>query len=120
MSETPQTTTPPKAFRVVLVDGKPLLVPTVFLEVASLRATKAQDYRNSKAATLADYFPFGLLSHAQMVWTKALRFMNLVSTQRTPNHEGIRDTLKDIINYACFAIEDLDGTLEGRDTEEAK
>lgn len=102
------------AFTKVTLEGKEILVPTVLLEVSQLRAAKARDYRNSDAASLADYFPFGLTSHAQMVWTKALRFMNLVSTKRTPNHEGIRDTLKDLINYACFAIEDLDGTLEGR------
>jgi len=106
------------AFTKVSLDGKEILVPTVLLEVSQLRAAKAMDYQNSDAASLADYFPFRLKSHAQMVWTKALRFMNLVSTKRTPNHEGIRDTLKDIINYACFAIEDLDGTLEGRDAPE--
>lgn len=111
----------PLAFTKVTLDGgKELLVPTVFIEVAKLRATKAQDYRNSETASLADYFPFGLHSHVQMIWTKALRLLNLVSTQRTPNHEGIRDTLKDLINYSCFAIEDLDGTLEGRDTKEAE
>ena len=97
-----------------------ILVPVVFIEVAKLRESKARDYRNSNQATLASYFPFGLKSHAQMIWTKALRLMNLVSTNRTPNHEGIRDTLKDLINYSCFAIEDLDGTLEGRDCKEGE
>lgn len=104
----------PTAFTLIVLDGEVLLMPSVLIEVAKLRATKAQDYRNSDAASLADYFPFGLKSHAQMIWTKALRLLNLVSTERTPNHEGIRDTLKDLINYSCFAIEDIDGKLEGR------
>ena len=108
----------PAAFtEVILGDGTEVLIPTVFLEVAELRVSKAQDYRNSDQATLASYFPFGLKSHTQMIWTKALRLKNLVSTDRKPNHEGIRDTLIDLINYACFGIEDLDGTLEGRETK---
>ena len=108
----------PTAFILITLDGEELLMPKVFIEAAKLRASKARDYRNSDGASLADYFTFGLKSHAQMIWIKALRLMNLVSTERAPNHEGIRDTLKDLINYACFAIEDLDGTLEGRDIKE--
>jgi hypothetical protein len=81
-------------------------------EATLLRARKAQDYRQG-FATLKDYFPFGLKSHAQMIHTKDLRLMNLVSTDRTPNHEGIRDTLLDLINYATFAVEDLDGVIDG-------
>jgi hypothetical protein len=100
---------------VVLPNGENLDVPTAFINAAELRARKAEDYRNSDTASLADYFPFGIVSHTQMIWVKALRLLNLVSTKRTPKHEGIKDTLIDLLNYSCFAIEDLNGQLERRD-----
>ena len=84
-------------------------VPYPLIEAAELLSKKAQDYRNSNAVSLADYFPFGLKSHVQMINTKNLRLINLASTKRTPNHESVRDTLLDLINYCNFAIQDLDG-----------
>jgi hypothetical protein len=84
----------------------------VLREATLLRARKAADYRQG-FASLKDYFPFGLKSHAQMIHTKDLRLMNLVSTEREPNHEGIRDTALDLINYATFLVEDIDGVIDG-------
>lgn len=96
-----------------------------FIEVAKLRAKKHQDYQNSdvagaKPTPLAEYFPFGLVSHVQMLWIKILRLKNfadraMVDCKDDPNFEGIKDSLMDLCNYASFAIEDIDGVLDGRD-----
>ncbi len=91
-------------------------VSPVLLEVSRLRQKKAADYRSPEdqvtseqvAEELRSYFPFGMKSYAQMIWTKAKRLVNLVGTDREPNHESVRDTLLDNINYSVFAIEALD------------
>lgn len=104
-----------RAFTPVVHNGEKILIPTVFLEISQLRATKSADYNGS--VNLKEYFPFGLTSYAQMLWVKTLRLRSLIETKSTPNHESLRDTLKDLINYACYAIEDIDGTLEGSPVE---
>lgn len=80
---------------------------------------KSADYNQAGGAgkdpATADrdqYFPFGAMSYAQMVHVKAQRLNSLVlkaaDSGGTPNFEGIRDTLLDIINYSSFWIERLD------------
>jgi len=78
-----------------------------FIECAELRKKKGADYRGSDIE-MKDYFPFGLLSYTQMLHTKNLRLRSLVANGRTPKNESVRDTLLDMINYACFAIEAID------------
>ncbi len=97
----------------VVLGGERVTISPVLVEVSLLRSRKAHDYRDSSVASLKDYFPFGLRSHVQMVWTKALRLVNLVSTARRPNNESVVDSLRDIINYAVFAVEDVQGIIEG-------
>lgn len=85
-------------------------------ELAELRMKKGQDY-NVGGPTIPAYFPFGHKSYAQMVHVKSLRIQSLLAVAdvgRTPNFEGLRDTLMDILNYATFYIEALDrGDLGG-------
>lgn len=63
---------------------------------------KNKDYNGG--VTLQSYFPFGLKSHAQMVHVKAQRVVSLAVQDKPPHHESVVDSLKDVINYATFAI----------------
>lgn len=82
----------------------------VFKEVAKIAIKKSEDYNNGNGqpASRAQYFPFGLLSYAQMLHTKSQRLNSLAQQDKTPNNESIRDTLLDMINYATFAVEAID------------
>ena len=82
----------------------------VFKEVTKIAIKKSEDYNNGNGqpASRAQYFPFGLLSYAQMLHTKSQRLNSLAQQDKTPNNESIRDTLLDMINYATFAVEAID------------
>lgn len=76
---------------------------------------KSADYNHGKDPATVDrdvYFPFGAMSYAQMIHTKAQRLNSLVlkaaDSGGAPNFESIRDTLLDVINYSSFWIERLD------------
>lgn len=87
--------------------------PGALAEAALLCIRKSQDY-NQGAADLdphkvdrIPYFPFGAVSYAQMIHTKAMRFNSLVLKEmrgQGSNFEGLRDTALDIINYAGFFV----------------
>ena len=85
-------------------------IPDVFKEVTRIAIKKSQDYNNgsNKPQSRANYFPFGLLSYAQMLHTKTQRLNSLAQQTKKPNNESIRDTLLDLINYASFAVEAID------------
>ena len=76
-----------------------------FIEAARMRAKKSKDYKDAKG-----YFPFGKVSHAQMIWVKARRLMNIAKMEE-PENEPWRDSLIDLLNYTSFAVEDDDGIL---------
>lgn len=82
----------------------------VFKEVTEIAIKKSQDYNNgnSQPTSRAAYFPFGLLSYAQMLHTKSQRLNSLAQQDKAPNNESVRDTLLDMINYATFAVEAID------------
>lgn len=82
----------------------------VFKEVTKIAIKKSEDYNNGNGqpASRAQYFPFGLLSYAQMLHTKSQRLNSLAQQDKIPNNESIRDTLLDMINYATFAVEAID------------
>lgn len=82
----------------------------VFIEVTEIAIKKSQDYNNGNGqpTSRAVYFPFGLLSYAQMLHTKSQRLNSLAQQDKTPNNESVRDTLLDMINYATFAVEAID------------
>ena len=82
----------------------------VFKEVTEIAIKKSQDYNNGNGqpTSRANYFPFGLLSYAQMLHTKSQRLNSLAQQDKTPNNESVRDTLLDMINYAAFAVEAID------------
>lgn len=82
----------------------------VFKEVTEIAIKKSQDYNNGNGqpTSRANYFPFGLLSYAQMLHTKSQRLNSLAQQDKVPNNESVRDTLLDMINYATFAVEAID------------
>jgi hypothetical protein len=85
-------------------------ISPVFKEVTEIAIKKSQDYNNGQdiPESRAIYFPFGLISYAQMIHTKSQRLNSLAKQTKKPNNESIRDTLLDLINYACFAVEAID------------
>ena len=85
--------------------------PGALAEAALLCAKKSQDYNQGSGSMdlhqvdRSSYFPFGVVSYAQMINTKALRFNSLTLKEingGSANFEGLRDTALDIINYAGF------------------
>lgn len=86
--------------------------PGALAKAALLCVKKSQDYNHGKNINphdidRSDYFPFGAVSYAQMLHTKAQRFNSLVKKQQDgkgSNFEGLTDTALDIINYAGFYI----------------
>ena len=74
----------------------------VLADAALLAIRKSQDY-NSENMEVASYFPFGVMSYAQMIHIKAMRFVSL-STKENVNYEGLRDTALDLINYSAFFL----------------
>lgn len=86
--------------------------PGALAEAALLCIRKSADYNHGKGTNphtvdRSVYFPFGNVSHAQMLFTKALRFVSLVEKElggAPPNFEGLQDTALDIINYGGFYI----------------
>lgn len=86
--------------------------PGALAKAALLCVKKSQDYNHGKNINphdidRSDYFPFGAVSYAQMLHTKAQRFNSLVKKQQDgkgSNFECLADTALDIINYAGFYI----------------
>ena len=76
-------------------------------EAWKIRQLKEADYQRA-GVSRDDYFPFGLTSHAQMIWVKCQRLKSLHDSPGEAENESIRDTLLDLINYASFAIEAID------------
>jgi len=68
---------------------------------------KHQDYANDLVG-LDSYFPFGMISHVQMIHVKSQRLVGLTRSGREANYESVKDSLYDLINYAVFALEHLD------------
>ena len=81
----------------------------VLLEITRMRAAKGEDYNSS--VRIPDYFPLGHPSYFQMVHLKTKRLQSLIEVEArggTPNFEGVRDTLLDLLNYAVFYVEAID------------
>jgi len=85
--------------------------PGALAEACLLTVKKSQDYNRGLGfedihnVDRSSYFPFGTVSYAQMLHTKAKRFNSLTLAElqgQDANHEGLRDTALDIINYAGF------------------
>lgn len=71
-------------------------------EIAAVFEAKNKDYNGG--VQLQSYFPFGLVSYAQMVHVKSQRIVSLAASGTAPTNESVADSFKDIVNYAIFAI----------------
>lgn len=94
-------------------------------DAAQLRVSKGNDYNTGTA--LDDYFPLGHLSYFQMILVKYLRIKSLLvlmASGRSPNHEALLDSVRDLSNYLTYygerlirgdlpQINDVDGMLRG-------
>lgn len=87
--------------------------PGALAKATLLCIKKSQDYNQHSedldphTINRDHYFPFGAVSYAQMLYTKALRFNSLVLKEQRgaeANFEGLDDTALDIINYAGFFL----------------
>lgn len=82
-------------------------ISPVWLELQQLRESKGKDYNDVPGGRDA-YFPFGHFSYAHMIHTKELRLQSLLGAMRSGrpvNHEGILDTVKDLVNYGTYYAE---------------
>lgn len=88
--------------------------PGALADAALLCVRKSQDYNHGQVADphtidRTAYFPFGAVSYAQMIHTKAERFTSITKKNMSggkSNFEGLHDTALDIINYAGFFLAD--------------
>ncbi len=112
----PEGWTPPDLSAVLSVGLADLeAISPVLLEITRMRAAKGKDYNSS--VEISDYFPLGHVSYFQMVHLKTKRLQSLIDIEDhggTPNFEGIRGTLLDLLNYATFYVEALDRGELGR------
>ena len=83
-----------------------LVFPQPIIDAVRISQTKAADYKSTVGR--AAYFPMGAVSYAQMIHTKSMRIINLAKSDAAPNHESMRDSCVDLINYACYLAEALD------------
>lgn len=79
--------------------------------VAELVERKSSDYQTGPVKH-AEYFVFGHKSFVQMLRTKVLRLTSLVSSEVTPNFEGIEDSAQDLLAYTVFYLDYLE-SLKG-------
>jgi hypothetical protein len=81
-------------------------LPKPIEDALAVSRKKSADYNGIVGR--ASYFPFGMVSYAQMIHIKSTRLVNLVASEAAPNFESVRDTCIDLINYACFLAEAAD------------
>ena len=94
----------------------------VFKECIDLMEKKSQDYNSNGSAhssiKAVDYYPLGLDSLYQMLYTKLIRIrsvMDNIKANQNQNFESIEDSLKDLMVYAAFTVEFCRRKMEGQD-----
>jgi hypothetical protein len=81
-------------------------ISPAFHEASKIRQLKQHDYGG-----IMDYFPFGDKSFCHELHKKTKRLVSLAQTQKVPNNESVKDNLLDLINYASYYYEWLEGKL---------
>jgi len=95
----------------------------VLQECAEIQVKKSNDYQNERSRIRqADYYPRGILSIMELINTKTIRLWSVLEAMESdpdyqPNFESIEDSLKDLINYASFAVAYSRGKIDGQDPE---
>ena len=96
----------------------------VLRECIHLINDKGAAYQNSTSSVRqADYYPRGVASILEIVDAKRLRIRSIMEACEQdpdfePNFESLDDSLKDLINYASFAVSWLRGGIHGQKTME--
>lgn len=103
-AQKPEGWTPPDHAAVIAELVLRSQVPPAFLEATKIMLERAAAY-NSESTKREEHFPLGDVSFFQMMWVKMARMKADVTSGRSPN----RDHLIDIMNYANFWINHLDG-----------
>lgn len=92
----------------------------LLLEAAEIQGKKANDYQNAASTVKqADYYLNGVQTiydtmHGKMLRIKSIQETILNDPNFVPNHESLRDSLVDLINYASFYAAYLDGGIPGQ------
>jgi len=87
----------------------------VLQECIQLQLRKAHDYQNPNSSVKQiDYYPHGLQSLYDILNAKLLRIRSLMESGAAPHHESIDDSLRDLINYASFAVAYNHGKIPGQ------
>ena len=85
--------------------------PGAVADAVLLAIKKSNDYNPAQTdihnIDRSIYFPFGIVSYAQMLHTKTQRFNSLALKTDPVNFESLKDTALDLINYAGFYIASL-------------
>jgi hypothetical protein len=90
---------------------------TVLQECIELQIRKAHDYQNPKSTVKQiDYYPHGFQSLYDILNAKLLRIRSLMESDVEPNHESLDDSLRDLINYASFAVAFNAGKIPGQES----
>jgi len=95
----------------------------VLRECIELQNQKASDYQNDVSSVKqADYYRLGVDSIYDMMHTKMLRLKSLMETAKsnsnnTPKFESLKDTAKDLINYASFFAAWLENGIDGQNPD---
>jgi hypothetical protein len=86
--------------------------PSTVLSPAFRAASKIRHAKKDDYGGIKDYFPFADASYVQMIHVKTKRLVSLTVNSTTPSHESIKDNLLDLINYASYYYEWLEGGLD--------
>jgi len=95
----------------------------VLNECADVQLKKSRDYQNPKSRIKqSDYYPRGVMSIMELINTKTIRLWSIIEAMENdptyePNFESIEDSLKDLINYASFAVAYSRGKIEGQNKD---
>lgn len=93
----------------------------VLQECAEVQDKKSRDYQNPNSRIRQnDYYPRGVMSIMELINTKNIRLWSVLEAMENdpnyePNFESVEDSLKDMINYASFAVAYCRGKIDGQD-----
>ena len=94
----------------------------VLQECAEIQDKKSRDYQNPNSRIKQnDYYPRGVMSIMELINTKNIRLWSVLEAMENdpnyePNFESVEDSLKDMINYASFAVAYCRRKIDGQDT----
>lgn len=86
----------------------------VLNECAELMRAKGEAYNRIPQA---QYYPDGVLSIWTLMHQKMTRIRSLMEHDGANQFESMQDSAKDLINYAAFMVEFLEGKMDGQQSQ---